>query len=658
MSNNSFLKGTLILTLAAVVARLLGVVQRVPLQHIMGNDGMNLYSISYNIYNLLFTIATLGIPSALSKQVAGYNALGRYHEAFQTYRAARNFTLVGGVFMALLLYLAAPFYADWVLAPEAEKAIKAIAPTLLFFPVISIMRGYFQGQQIMHPTGISQINEQILRVVTAVVFPIVLLHIGYNKDVAVAGASFGAFTGSIAALAVMMYFYKKHRPDQKRKLATQRSYSILPLREIYGKLFRLSVPITLSALAVPLLYFIDSSTGLRLLTPVQERVNFTINSQSAIVAGQSLTLPAAPYLDHNVAMVPFDSVGKALGARISWNESRQMVHYVRGKTDVWLTLKKPVVVNGKNLGMFQPNKYKGSVPMVPQRFFTDQLQGYNQAMELNGILSGSAQSLAGLPIILATALSMSIIPVVSAAHSRRDRREVQRMSSLALRMSLLTGVPAALYLTVAAYPVNGFLFKNSSEIFTTASGIIAALCFGTIFQIMMMTSSGILQGLGRSHLPMLHVAIGVLIKWIGNYIFAPLFGIYGIILATTLCFVVVMVLNMRSINRYTKLSILGKKWRGFLVSCFAMVLVGWVIVEMGLRIRPSIPLPNFLFYGLESCIIALVSLSAYGIGLFWLNGIDIREIQYLPGVFQRVYHVLSRYRILPAFIEQQKSGLH
>ncbi|WP_051330699.1 oligosaccharide flippase family protein [Aneurinibacillus terranovensis] len=654
MSNKSFLKGTLILTMAAVVARLLGVIQRVPLQHIMGNDGMNLYSISYNVYNILFVIATLGIPSALSKQVAGYTAVGKYHEAYQTYKAARNFTLVGGVFMAALLYLIAPYYADYTLAPQSELAIKAIAPALVLFPLIAIMRGYFQGQQLMHPTGLSQINEQVFRVITAVLFPLILLYLGYNKDVAVAGASFGAFTGSVAALAVMIYFYKNHRPKQKKQLALQKKYTILTYREIYGRLLKLSIPITLTSLAVPALYFIDSSTGLRLLTPVNERVSFTLNNKTAMIAGKSVELPVAPSLDHNVTMVPLESVGKPLGATITWDKTGQNVHVVWGKTNVWLAVNQKVVVNQKNLGFL---KYKNGIAMVPQRFFTDQLHEYNKAMVLNGILSGSAQPLAGLPIILATALSVSIIPVVSAAHSRRDKGEVQRMSSLALRLALLTGVPAALYLTVAALPINGFLYHNTSDIFVQGSYIIAALCFGTIFQNMMMTSNGILMGLGRSDLPMFYVAIGVVVKWIGNYIFAPLFGIYGIILSTTLCFVIVMVLNIRAIHRYAPLTILGERWRAFIAASFLLVAIGGLLVKLGLKIRPAIHVPDFLFYGIESGLIAVFSMSAYALTLFWLKGIDMNEIQYLPRAAQRAYRFLSHYRIVPAYTEQQKSGL-
>ncbi|CEH32066.1 oligosaccharide flippase family protein [Aneurinibacillus migulanus] len=661
MSKNSFLKGTLILTLAAVISRVLGVGQRVPLQHIMGNDGMTLYTISYNIYSMLLIIATLGVPSALSKQISEYTAIGKYHEAYQTYKAARNFALVTGFVMFVFMMVIAPYYAEYALAPQADLAIRAIAPAMLLFPLIAIMRGYFQGLQFMQPTGLSQIMEQILRVATAVALPLLLLYMGYNKDVAVAGASFGAVTGSIAACGVMIYFYKKRRTEQKQQIAAQASHTKLTYRQIYSKMIRLSLPITLSALAVPLIYFIDTSTSLRLLTPQEERISVAVNHKEAMVGDKEIILPVAPYLhNNNTTMVPLEPVSKAMGAKLTWDADKKRAFYERGPVKMTLTLGQDVKLSKKPLGPLQyaPGT---NVPSVPLRFFTEQLHTYQEAVETLGILGGSAQSLAGLPIILAIALSSSIIPVVSSAHSRRDSREVQRMSSMALRVALITGVPAALYLTVAAYPVNGFLFSNTEATYTKAAWIIAFLCFGTIFQILMMTSSGILQGLGRTNLPMRHVAIGILTKLAGNYALAPLFGIYGIIMATSLCFIVVMGLNLRAINRYTRLTILGEKWRGFLLSSLLLCAIGLSIVWIGFKVQPFVSMPAFLFFGIEAAVIAGCSMGGYGIALFWLKGIDVQEIRYFPRIAQKVYHLLARYRIVPAYVEsanqQQKSGL-
>lgn len=655
MSRNSLVKGTIILTIAAIVARMLGVVQRVPLQHIMGNDGMNLYSISYNVYSMLLIVATLGIPTALAKQISEYTALGKYHEAYQMYKASRNFALISGLFMTAFLYLFASYYANNIaLAPQATLAIQAIAPAMLFFPVISIMRGYFQGLQQMHPTGISQVNEQILRVFTAVTLPIILLSLNFSKEVAVAGASFGAVTGSLAALGVMLYYYKKNRPLQLKQLREQKEVTRLSTRKIYKQLLKLSIPITFASLTVTMLYFIDSSTGLRLLTPKDEHLVFNVNAKEATVGGATITLPEAPYAKGQHTMVPLVPVAEALGGSVQWDESTQTAIYSRNEVTIGLSLKENIQLGNEDLKA--PIEQKGETLMVPLTFFTHQLSGYRAAMEDMGILNGSAQSLAGLPIILAVALSSSILPIVSAAHSRRDEKEVQRMSSLALRLSLLTGVPAALFLTVGALPVNGFLFKNTPDIFLRASYIIAFLSFGTIFQIMMMTSTSILHGLGKINQPVLFVLIGIVVKWIGNHLFTPFMGIYGIILATTLCFMVIMLLNIWTINKYTSLEIMGRKWSGLIGASFALSISGAAIVYLGLKLKPFMSMPDFLFYGIESIVVGIISVSAYILTLFWLKGMDAREVQYMPGVVKRLYNTLARFHIVPKSVSNDISN--
>ena len=531
------------------------------------------------------------------------------------------------------------------MAPQATLAIQAIAPAMLFFPLIAVMRGYFQGLQQMQPTGISQVNEQILRVLTAVALPLILLSLSFTKTVAVAGASFGAVTGSIAALTVMIYYYKKNRPLQLQQLKEQKKYTHLPKGALYKQMLRLSLPITVASLTVTMLYFIDSSTGLRLLTPKNEQLIFNLNNKVATVAGQEITLPEAPYSQEQNTMVPLLPVTEALGGSVQWDESTQTAVYTRESQTIGLRLHQDIQVGNEDLKA--PLEIKNETLMVPLSFFTNQLRGYTAAMEDMGILNGSAQSLAGLPIILAVALSSSILPIVSSAFSRRDKKEVERMSSLALRLALITGLPAALFLTVGALPVNGLLFKNSPEIIMHASYIIAFLSFGTIFQIMMMTSTSILHGLGQIMQPMYYVLVGILVKWIGNYLFTPILGIYGIILSTSLCFLVIMVLNIRTINRFTNLKIMGRKWPGLLGASLALALSGWGIVQLGIQFKSYIHLPDFVFYGIEAILVGFVSITVYILALFWLKGIDAKEIQYMPGAIKRVYSMLARYRIVP-----------
>ena len=526
MSKNALLKGTLILTLAALVTRVLGVAQRIPLQRILGDEGMATYGIAYNIYGILLIIATVGIPSALSKQIAEYHALGLYHEARQTYRASRDFSLVAGLVATVVLYLVAPYYAVHISHdPDAALSIRAIAPALLLFPLISIMRGYFQGLQFMSPTGLSQVSEQILRVGVAVLFPVLLLSAGWSKEVAVAGASFGAVAGSVGAILVLLYFFRKERGERKRELEKQREFRRLPRKEIFRGLLKTAIPISLASTAIPLIYFIDSSTVIPLL-------------QGAL--------------------------------------------------------------------------------------------GQAGAKEMLGILTGRAQSLASIPPILAIALSSAVLPAVASSFSKGELGEVTRTGSLALRLTLVTGAPLALYLTAGAFAVNGFLFGD-----VQGSWVVALLCFGSIFQMVMMTSMAILQGLGKVMLPMWFVFAGIVAKAILNPVLTPLFGIYGVIVATSAAFVVILFLNMWAIRREVPLNVIGDRLGGFMVASAGLVAVVWLVYQGCVAVLPGGWHPA-IYYGLICMVTGLVSFPVYGLLLVWRKGLAPEDIRYLPGPVRKI----------------------
>jgi stage V sporulation protein B len=523
MSSSVLIKGTLILTMAALVSRVLGVAQRIPLQRILGDEGMASYGIAYNIYGILLIIATVGIPSALSKQIAEYHAVGQYGEAERVYRASRDFSLVAGVAAAGFLYMIAPFYAVHISHdPDAVLAIRAIAPALLLFPLISIMRGYFQGMQLMGPTGLSQISEQILRVGTALVLSFFLIEAGYSMEAAVAGASFGAVAGSVGAVLILFIYYWRSRAVRLTRVKVQQR---TPRREIYRKLLKNSIPISLASTAIPLIYFIDSSTVIALL--------------------------------------------------------------------------------------------KGQV-------------GYEEAKHTLGILTGRAQALAGIPPILAIAMSSAVLPAVASAYSKKNMAAVSRTSSLSLRLTLLTGAPLALFLTVAAFPVNGLLFGN-----TEGSWIVAALCISSIFQIMMLTSTAILQGLGGAGMTMKHVIIGVWVKAILNFVLAAYFGIFGIVLATALGFMVILGLNVVSIRRLITLQVLGARWKGFLAASLLMTAAAW-LAYMGLESWLPSGWPGFVRYALLCAGSGLVGFGMYAVVLLRLRGIVEDDMSYLPARVRRL----------------------
>ncbi|WP_152398713.1 putative polysaccharide biosynthesis protein [Paenibacillus cellulositrophicus] len=539
----SFIRGTLILAAAALVARVLGLVQRVPLDHLFNDIGKASFTISNNVYLLLLTVATAGIPSTLSKMVSERYALKKPAEAQRVYHAALIFAAAAGVIITILLYVLAPYYATYVSkVPEASLAIRALAPALLLFPAIAMMRGYFQGRGNMTAGGISQIVEQFARVGTAILLAYILLKSGYEDSWVAAGASFGGVLGSIGAFAVMLYYTVKIRKQDRALMLKAGPDSHLPMGQIYKDIFTISIPIVLSSMTVPVVNFIDSS-----------------------------------------------------------------------------------IVN----------------PLLIGRI------GEAKATQLLGILGQRAQSVAGIPPILAIALSTSLIPVISAAFARKDEAHLKQQITLALRISILTGMPIVIALCVASYSINGLLFSSLD-----GSGLIMLLTFGTIFQITMMTTNSILLGVGKAYLTVISVMMGIIIKLLGSLILAPWLGIYGIIAATGLCFLVITWLNLRVMKKIVPFSILGKRWRGFLITVIVTGAVGYGLNAAGDQLVHI--LPDRLAFLITCLVVGVVVVVLYLALLVMLGVLRQQELSSYPRILQKALRPLMR--LQPSRLKSQERG--
>ncbi|AJY75750.1 putative polysaccharide biosynthesis protein [Paenibacillus beijingensis] len=557
VKKDSLIKGTLILAAAALVARFLGIFQRVPLDYMVGDDGDVYFAVANTVYMYLLIIATAGIPSAISKMVSERYALGRPAEAQQIYRAALIFGAVTGIVLAALLYALAPLYSSFIAkTPGADISVRAIAPALLLFPVIAMMRGYFQGRQMMAAGGISQIVEQIMRVVLGIGIALIVLNWGWGDRWIAAAATFGSVFGSIGAFAVMLWYGRKlKRMDAAEAALARRDTSSaapdasaaavesaaaakteqrvkLPFRSIYKEIFSMSLPVVVTAMTVQFLYLVDTSFFVRLT-----------------------------------------------------------------------------------------ESYYSS---------------YAAAKEAMGYLTFNAQAIAGIPPILAIALSQSIIPVISAANSVRNMDEVQRQASLVMRIVVFTGVPAALILTVAAYSVNGLLFSSPA-----GSGMVAALTAGTIFQITMMTSNSILFGLGKPRPAMIHTLLGFAVKIAASLALAPLLGGYGLVLASTLCFLLITVLNLRVVRSSVKLAVLGKRWPAYLLTIVVTAGAGYG-VDVLVRGALEGALPPKLIYLLGCMATGLVTLGLYALLLIMLRVVTETEAKSFPGPLRKLLLPLVR----------------
>lgn len=269
MANSKILKGTAILGIAGIFVKILGAVFRIPLTALIGTEGMAYYGYAYPLYSLFLVIATAGIPVAISRMVSEKIAYNDFSGAQRVFRVSRWLLLAIGVFAFAVCFFGAELIAKYVSKDMgAILPIKAIAPALIFVPVMSAYRGYFQGRQNMNPTAISQFIEQIFRVAVGLILASVM--VAQGLEMAAAGATFGATVGSIAGLLIIMLIYALNKKAinyhirQSRQIHTERRKKEKTMA-IVKQILIIAIPITIGASILPLVNFADSAIVTRRL---------------------------------------------------------------------------------------------------------------------------------------------------------------------------------------------------------------------------------------------------------------------------------------------------------------------------------------------------------------------------------------------------------
>jgi len=263
MTKKTFMQGAVILGIAGIIIKVMGAFFRIPLANLIGDKGMGYYQTAYPIYVLFLTLATAGIPIAISKMVSERVAVDHHYEAYRVFRVSFILLFSIGICSSAILFFGAGYIVNAFGNPGAKYAMMAIAPALLFVPIMAAYRGYFQGMQDMKPTATSQVVEQFFRVATGLTLAYLLIDQG--REFAAAGASFGATAGSVTGLltVVAIYYYKKGRlradVDRTYRVGSEKS------SEILAKIFMIAVPVTIGAAIMPIMNAIDVGIVMRRL---------------------------------------------------------------------------------------------------------------------------------------------------------------------------------------------------------------------------------------------------------------------------------------------------------------------------------------------------------------------------------------------------------
>lgn len=266
--SNRILRGTLLLTGAAFLSKFLGMIYVIPFNELVGNRGGELYYYAYNPYTILISISTVGIPLAVSKIVSRYNSLGYYDIGLRIFRLSLMLMVGTGLVAFLFFYFGSGWLASKFIysskhgnsAEDIQQVMQMLSFSLLIIPFMSVVRGFYQGNQIMEPTAISQVVEQIVRIVFVLVSAFLIIKVYHGGIVlAVSFATFAAFIGALASCLVL-YIYWRRSKTVLMKQEPAKPHSEITNKTLFLELLSYAGPFILVGIAIPLYQLVDSFT--------------------------------------------------------------------------------------------------------------------------------------------------------------------------------------------------------------------------------------------------------------------------------------------------------------------------------------------------------------------------------------------------------------
>ena len=524
-ANNKFLKGTLILSISSIVVKVIGALNWIILSRVLGGEGIGLYQMGFPIYLMAITVSSAGIPVAISIITAEKLANKDYRGAKRVFNVSLKLLLVSGLIFSSALLFGADFLIDhhFIRDGRAYWSIIALAPAVFFVTFLASFRGYLQGWQIMTPTAVSECVEQIVRVITMLIFADLLMP--YGLAAASGGASMGAGAGAFCALLVLMWFYSRLKKRLKDEMAAQDdSAPVEPAGHIIKRLLLLALPVSLSSLMLPI---------------------------------------------------------------------------------------------GANLDLL----------IVPQRL---EVAGFDvrHATELFGYLTGMAVPLVNLATIFTAAMTISLVPSISESRTLSDILGLREKVRIAFRVAMIITFPCFMGLYFLAEKVAALIYNAPG-----AASAIQTMSIGILFLGLHQISTGVLQGLGKTAIPVINMiiacAVKVVISWMLTAV--PSLGIKGASMATVADFAVAAIINMIFIYKFTGFKM---SFGSIVRPCFASCVMGAAIYGV-LHVAGTLGAWSILFA-------MAAAVPTYALALMASGGLTREDLENIPFLGRKLLGVGQR----------------
>ena len=418
VKKESFMQGVLALMFSQVFIKLLGYVYRCYLTNRpgFGDDGNAIYSAGYNIYALLLTISSIGVPNAVSKLISERITLGDSKGAHRIFKVALATFSVIGLIGTLFLLFGAKMLSNMMGMPEAEMVLVVLSPSLFFVAICSVFRGFFNGQSKIKATANSQSLEQVFKTVfTIVAVELVVIFTGINTQIMAAGATVATTLSTMMSFFYLYTYYKLHRREKLvANPMTGRSNIVnKPVMQIVKAILWVSIPMSLSAILTSLNRNIDSFTVMRLLQrylPYEEA-----RMQYGILSGKVELLTGLP-LAFNVAFAT--ALVPAIAAAKANKELQKGVKRISFSLLTTIVIVLPCVVGmvvfaDPILKLIFPNAPDGAFIMqicVLATIFTAMEQTINGALQGLGKIFVPAAALT-IGVLLKLILNLILVPI-------------------------------------------------------------------------------------------------------------------------------------------------------------------------------------------------------------------------------------------------------
>ena len=446
-TQNTFLKGSAWMTFGSIASRILGALYIIPWYAWMGpygNIANALTARSYNIYTIFILISTAGIPGAIAKQVAKYNALNEYGIGRKLFRKGLILMTVLGIVSAAIMYFASPLLASngSQSDPRQVAVMRSLSYAILIIPILSIMRGYFQGYADMMPSAMSQFVEQFARVVWMLLTAFVIMKLQHGSYVhAVIQSNLAAAVGALFGIGLLIWFLFSRRKQLDYLVAHSNNRLRVSTTELFGEIIAQAIP------------FIIIDSGITLFSLVDQ---YTFHPMIA-----------------------------------------SLVHVSSDTIEDWYAL----------FGL-------------------------------------NANKLIMIIVSLASAMAVTAIPLLSAAHIRGDYKSISHQIANTMDLFLFVMIPAAFGMAAISKPMYTIFYGPDA----LGSNVLYVSAFTAISLGLFTVLMAILQGLSENGLAIKYLILGLILKGILQYPMIFLFKIYGPLVATNLGLLVIVFLALKHLE--------------------------------------------------------------------------------------------------------------